>query len=185
MNMASALNQLPFQSSIGRIVISWNDEGHLVGVNWRKENEPCFARIGVPGPILGFVQELEGYFGSGQPLSHHVWQHVGHSEWTPFQYQVYHAIREIPHGETRTYAWVARKIGNISATRAVGQALRKNPLLILAPCHRVVATQSLGGFMGSSEPSDPELMLKQKLIELEHNYRNPVFSFLTPSWNCA
>ncbi len=66
---------------------------------------------------------------------------------TDFQRQVYHATCTIPYGETRSYGWVAEKIGNPKAARAVGQALNKNPLPILIPCHRVIGHDaSLVGF---------------------------------------
>ena len=110
-------------------------------------------------------------------------------EWgdvTEFQQKVLRAITTIPHGQTRTYAWVAMKIGKPKALRAVGQALRRNPFPIIVPCHRVVgADGALVGFMGVKE--DPSkcgggsdaLSLKSLLIKTEHQYLNPVFSFLT------
>lgn len=69
-----------------------------------------------------------------------------------FQIAVYEACREIPRGQTRSYSWIASQIGRpkacpARAARAVGQALARNPLLIVVPCHRVVrADGSLGGF---------------------------------------
>ena len=67
--------------------------------------------------------------------------------YTDFQRDVFKATLEIPFGQVRTYAWVAKKIGRPRAGRAVGQALKKNPLPYLIPCHRVIATDgSLGGF---------------------------------------
>lgn len=66
---------------------------------------------------------------------------------TAFEQDVWLALKEIPYGETRTYKWLARKIGRTKAYRAVGNALRKNPLPIILPCHRVVASDgSLCGF---------------------------------------
>lgn len=80
---------------------------------------------------------------------------------TPFQKQVWEAARLIPYGETRSYGWVARQIGKPQAARAVGQAVGKNPFLIVVPCHRVIAGDgSLGGF-------GDELEIKQSLLELE------------------
>ncbi len=79
----------------------------------------------------------------------------------PFQRAVLNAICRIPFGETRTYAWVARAIGKPGAARAVGQALHTNPIPIIIPCHRVVASDgSLGGYGGG-------LPLKKKLLRLE------------------
>ena len=80
---------------------------------------------------------------------------------TPFQRQVWRATRLIPYGETRSYGWVARHIGKPQAARAVGQALGRNPFLIVVPCHRVIASDGgMGGFGG-------DLEMKQALLELE------------------
>jgi methylated-DNA-[protein]-cysteine S-methyltransferase len=80
---------------------------------------------------------------------------------TPFQRQVWEATRLIPYGKTMSYGWVAMQIGKPQAARAVGQALGKNPFLIVVPCHRVIASDgSLGGFGG-------DLDMKRYLLELE------------------
>jgi methylated-DNA-[protein]-cysteine S-methyltransferase len=71
---------------------------------------------------------------------------------TPFQQKVWSALRSIPFGETRTYAEVATQIGHPGAARAVGAASGRNPLSIVAPCHRVVGTSGeLTGFAGGLE----------------------------------
>ncbi len=83
------------------------------------------------------------------------------SSGTPFQRQVWEATRLIPYRETRSYAWVAAQIGKPQAARAVGQALGKNPLIIIVPCHRVLRTGgALGGFGGGLE-------MKRYLLSLE------------------
>jgi methylated-DNA-[protein]-cysteine S-methyltransferase len=64
----------------------------------------------------------------------------------PFSRKVLEFVHTIPYGETLTYGEVAQAIGNPGATRAVGQALKRNPLPLIIPCHRVVATNSPGGF---------------------------------------
>lgn len=65
----------------------------------------------------------------------------------PFEKDVYRAVLGIPRGETRSYAWVARKIKRPRAARAVGNALNKNPYQGIVPCHRVIkADGSIGGF---------------------------------------
>jgi len=80
---------------------------------------------------------------------------------TAFQRKVWEATRLIPYGETRSYTWVARQIKKPSAVRAVGQALGRNPLPIIIPCHRVIASDSkLGGFSGGVE-------IKKRLLRLE------------------
>jgi len=80
---------------------------------------------------------------------------------TPFQRAVWAAARAIPPGETRTYQEIAAAVGRPGAARAVGQALGANPVPLLVPCHRVLATGGgLGGFSGG-------LGLKARLLALE------------------
>jgi len=80
---------------------------------------------------------------------------------TAFQRRVWAATRLIPRGETRSYAWVAAEIKQPGAARAVGQALGRNPLPVIIPCHRVLAAGGgLGGFTGG-------LAMKEYLLGLE------------------
>lgn len=80
---------------------------------------------------------------------------------TPFQRRVWLAARLIPYGETRSYRQLAVSIGQPGAARAVGQALARNPLAIIVPCHRVLkADGGLGGFGGGAE-------MKRHLLSLE------------------
>ena len=80
---------------------------------------------------------------------------------TPFQRSVWDVARSIPYGQTQSYGWIARSLGNPKASRAVGQALGRNPVPVIVPCHRVVrSTGSLGGFSGGLE-------LKQDLLDIE------------------
>lgn len=71
------------------------------------------------------------------------------SHLTPFQQRVLQETRRVPRGQVRTYLQIANSIGNPKAVRAVGQALRRNPIPIVVPCHRVVASDgTLGGYGG-------------------------------------
>jgi methylated-DNA-[protein]-cysteine S-methyltransferase len=71
---------------------------------------------------------------------------------TEFQQRVWHALEEIPFGETWSYGQLARRIGNKNASRAVGLANGSNPISILVPCHRVIgADGSLTGYGGGLE----------------------------------
>ena len=71
---------------------------------------------------------------------------------TEFQRACWQACRTIPRGEVRTYGWVAREAGRPGAARAVGQAMRRNPMPIAVPCHRVVgAGTRLGGYAGAED----------------------------------
>ena len=79
---------------------------------------------------------------------------------SPFIKKVLNALLTIPFGETRTYGEIAKQIGQPKAARAVGGALGKNLFPLLLPCHRIVASSSIGGF---SEGID----LKKKLLDFE------------------
>ena len=127
---------------------------------------------------MDLIAKIEAYFLCGAPIGELPWELIDEESLTPFQQKVYRATAEIPHGETRTYGWLAVKIGAPAATRAVGQSLRRNPIPILVPCHRVVSSHSIGGFMGEEDPTCREIGLKTRLLELEDRFRNPVFSFL-------
>jgi methylated-DNA-[protein]-cysteine S-methyltransferase len=82
------------------------------------------------------------------------------SQGTAFQERVWALLSEIPYGSTVSYGWVANGVGRPRGPRAVGQALGRNPLPILRPCHRVVAAGGLGGYGGGEK-------LKAALLELE------------------
>jgi methylated-DNA-[protein]-cysteine S-methyltransferase len=82
-------------------------------------------------------------------------------EITRFQQNVWQIVRTIPYGETRSYGWVANKLGSPKAARGVGQALARNPMPIVIPCHRVIGSNgSLGGFGGG-------VGVKEFLLRLE------------------
>ncbi len=83
---------------------------------------------------------------------------------TDFEWQVLRAALTIPLGETRSYQWIARKIGRPRAVRAVGQALRKNPYPLIIPCHRVVRSDGTpGGYAGKMDGK------KSKLLAIEQD----------------
>lgn len=80
---------------------------------------------------------------------------------TSFACRVYKAVMGIPLGQVRTYKWVARKAGSSSAYRAVGTALRNNPLPLVIPCHRVVRGNNvLGGYIFGKD-------FKKRILRLE------------------
>lgn len=89
---------------------------------------------------------------------------------TPFQIRCWEALREIPYGQTRSYADMARAIGSPGAFRAVGQANHNNPVAIIVPCHRVVGSNgSLTGYGGGLE-------IKKHLLRLEATQQALQFS---------
>jgi methylated-DNA-[protein]-cysteine S-methyltransferase len=95
------------------------------------------------------LQRLRSYFaGYKMPFP----DELDLSRATIFQREVWQLTRLIPYGETRSYEWVAEQMGKVGAVRAVGQALARNPLPIIVPCHRVVAKDGkLGGYSGGIE----------------------------------
>lgn len=87
---------------------------------------------------------------------------------TPFAQRVWNACRRIPFGETRTYGFLAAELGMApAAARAVGQALRRNPLPLVVPCHRVVPLDGIGGYAGDTGGALAEV--KRRLLEFERN----------------
>jgi methylated-DNA-[protein]-cysteine S-methyltransferase len=91
---------------------------------------------------------------------------LDNSHGTEFQQKVWTALREIPYGEVRTYGQQAVVINNPKAVRAVGSANGHNPLPIITPCHRVIASNNkLGGYTGG-------LDIKKTLLELEKKFSN-------------
>ena len=117
-----------------------------------------FCRSALPGATGKFSRQLQAY-AAGKAIKFGC--RLDLSAGTPFQQKVWRALQTIPRGETRSYAWVAKAIGKPKAARAVGAACGANPVPIIVPCHRVVASDgSLGGFSGG-------LALKKRLLKLE------------------
>ncbi len=104
-----------------------------------------------------YVRELEEYFAGDRrefsfPLD---------LRGTEFQLKCWRALLQIPYGETRTYADMARAVGRPQGFRAVGLANNRNPIAVVVPCHRVIASDgTLCGYGGG-------LDVKQKLLDLE------------------
>lgn len=120
--------------------------------------------VGRYAPTEQVRRELEAYF-NGQlaqfstPLAVHG---------SPFARSVWTALQKIPAGETRSYSQIAAQIGRPTATRAVAQANGANQIALLIPCHRVIgADGTLTGYGGG-------LWRKQRLLEIEQQYTNPV-----------
>jgi O-6-methylguanine DNA methyltransferase len=109
------------------------------------------------GAMRPYVNELEEYFSGKRrkftfPLD---------LRGTDFQIACWRALQAIPYGETRTYADIARAVRKPNAFRAVGMANNRNPIAIVVPCHRVIASDgTLCGYGGG-------LDVKRKLLELE------------------
>lgn len=115
-------------------------------------------------PLLAqAAEQLAEYFGGTRTAFELPLDPAG----TPFQQQVWAALREIPYGETRSYLAVARQLGRPTAIRAVGAANGRNPIAIVTPCHRVIGSDgSLTGFAGGLDN-------KRHLLALESSALSP------------
>ena len=110
-------------------------------------------------PALVKVKEQLRRYYAGEPVAFQV--ELDLEGYTPFQIRVWQATQEIPYGQTRPYSWLAEQVGSPRAFRAVGQAMARNPIPIIIPCHRVLRKDgSLGGFGGG-------LDMKRRLLEME------------------
>lgn len=154
-------------SPVGQLTLIASDKG-LMAVLWENEDP---KRVGIDKgecssnfPLLQQVeQQLQEYF-AGQRQQFDLPLHfIG----TDFQKQVWQALLSIPYGETRSYLQIAQQIGNEKSVRAVGAANGKNPISIIAPCHRVIGSSGkLTGFAGGLEA-------KAFLLQLESPARQP------------
>lgn len=157
------MTRLLLASPLGPLLLEYDADGVRALRYWPQGEHPPAGTRDAPAAAdaLGrqLVRELDEYFAGARrdfslPLA---------PAGTAFQQRVWRALREIPCGETRSYAALARRLGLPHAARAVGQANRANPLPILIPCHRVVAADGrLGGYLGADG-----LALKRWLLALE------------------
>jgi methylated-DNA-[protein]-cysteine S-methyltransferase len=152
-----------FDSPLGQILLV-SDGSHLTGLYFRgQKHEPLFPHA--PGwrsepdsPIFLDASAQLGQYFSGRrkefdlPL---------HPTGTPFQRKIWDALREIPFGDTVSYAQLAARAGCVNSARAVGAAVGRNPISVIVPCHRVIGSAgSLTGYAGGLER-------KRALLDLE------------------
>lgn len=155
-------------SPVGKLTLVASDRG-LAAVLW-EDDDPKRVRLGplqenAEHPVLVETErQLRDYFeGRLEKFSLEL-DFAG----TEFQKQVWAALLTIPFGETRSYAQVAEQIGNPSAVRAVGAANGKNPISIIAPCHRVIGSNGkLTGFAGGMEAKAFLLKLETRELALQ------------------
>lgn len=184
------MNHLQCRINIGTLGVTWSGRDQISRIDWY-DIGPVAPVLGIaamgdemrgvhcPPQVALIIKKLKKYFNEGEPIGKIDPDWLDRSSWSDFQKRVYDLLIKIPHGETRTYAWVADMMGSAkrSAPRPVGQALRRNPVPILVPCHRIVSTGDMGGFMGTQNPDSTELRLKRWLIDHENQYLNPHFPF--------
>jgi methylated-DNA-[protein]-cysteine S-methyltransferase len=142
-------------SPVGLLKLVASDSA-LVAVLWEND-DPKRVRLGslvedVDHPILCLAEQQVGEYFAGARKSFDLPLDFGG---TPFQKKVWPELLNIPFGQTRTYGQIANAIGKPRAFRAVGAANGKNPISIVAPCHRVIGKDgSLTGFAGGLEAKE-------------------------------
>lgn len=155
------LATMTIASPVGRLTLVANDAA-LVAILWETD-DPARVPLGSPieddaHPVLIEAARQLGEYFEGQRTRFTVpLDFIG----TEFQRAVWQALLAIPFGETRSYRQIAEQLGRPSAVRAVGAANGRNPISIIAPCHRVIGTDgTLTGFAGG-------LAAKAHLLGLE------------------
>jgi methylated-DNA-[protein]-cysteine S-methyltransferase len=148
-------------SPVGRLTLVASDLG-VAAILWEND-EPRRVRLNIAAedrehPLLVEAERQLGEYFAGRRRTFALTLDL---EGTPFQTEVWNALLTIPFGETRSYREIARQIGRPAAVRAVGAANGRNPISIVAPCHRVIGTNgALTGFAGGLE-------VKARLLALE------------------
>jgi methylated-DNA-[protein]-cysteine S-methyltransferase len=135
-------------SPVGRLKLVATGEG-LAGILWETDRRMDTATENTKHPVLLEAErQLAEYFRGRRRKFSLKLAFAG----TAFQRTVWSALLTIPFGETRSYAQIAEQIGKPAATRAVGAANGRNPISIVAPCHRVTGSSGkLTGFAGGLE----------------------------------
>ena len=153
-------------SPVGALKLVAHDHA-LVAVMWDNEDHKRvrLAELieNIQHPMLLKVkQQLEQYFAGQRQQFNLPLDFQG----TDFQQRVWRALLTIPYGETRSYKDIALQIGNEKAVRAVGAANGRNPISIIAPCHRVIGSGgALVGFAGGLDKKQILLSLEQGQIQ--------------------
>ena len=149
-------------SPLGELLLTGDGEA-LTGLHIREGRRPVEPAPGTeraPAAFAAAEAQLGGYFAGER------WEFdlaLDERAGTPFQRQVWNALREIPYGETASYGELAERVGRPTAVRAVGAANGRNPISVIVPCHRVIGTGgSLTGYGGGLER-------KRLLLELEQS----------------
>jgi len=147
-----------FNTALGRIRLTWTAEG-ICGLRFQEEL-PDHEDKSAPVWVLEAMRRLMSHLASHR-------QELGDipldlSDLTPFQRRVAEVLRGTRPGAVISYGEVALLAGRPGAARAVGQAVKANPVLILVPCHRVVAAKGPGGWSAFGTPER-----KARLLEIE------------------
>jgi methylated-DNA-[protein]-cysteine S-methyltransferase len=154
--MTSTTFTMPMDSPVGRLVLE-SDGDVLVGI-WLPSGTKFAGGAGDDAPpvLKDTATQLEEYF-AGERTEFDVPMEL---DGTAFQKEVWAELSRIPYGETISYGELARRVGRPKGPRAVGQANGRNPIPIIVPCHRVLASNGIGGYGGG-------LPMKRSLLAVE------------------
>ena len=153
-------------SPLGKLLLE-EENNKLVRVHFMEPDEIKNAKMEkmphqgprAPSPVLDkTADQITGYFLGELKRFNVPFDTPGGTE---FQRECWKALGTIPFGETRTYGWIAEKAGHPKAARAVGQAMNRNPLALVLPCHRVI------GSKGEMTGFGPGIDKKRFLLDLE------------------
>lgn len=155
-NTMEAVAQWKYDSKIGPLYLVAGTTG-LQGVFWKKQSAPMIKTLKENPILMNTTEQLEEYLDGKRKKFELPLEMIG----TDFQKKVWKELTKVPFGKTLSYKDIATKLHNDKATRAVGTANGKNPLCIIVPCHRIIASDgTLGGYSGG-------LGIKTKLLALE------------------
>ncbi|GBR09311.1 methylated-DNA--[protein]-cysteine S-methyltransferase [Acetobacter oeni] len=154
--------QLSLHSPLGPLTLS-EEDGAIIALDWGwgRDQTETELLVAARAWLHAWFDKPEGAFPF--PLK---------PEGTPYQKKVWEILLQIPTGEVRTYSSIASEAGG--SPRSVGQAVGRNPIPILIPCHRVVAARSMGGYSGDGGIDD-------KIWLLEFEGARPVHPHMEPS----
>jgi methylated-DNA-[protein]-cysteine S-methyltransferase len=147
---------MPMDTPIGQLVLE-SDGDVLIGI-WLPVTGRKVKATGHDAPpvLKETVTQLEEYF-AGERTEFDIPMEL---DGTEFQRQVWAELSRIPYAETISYGELARRVGRPKGPRAVGQANGRNPIPIIVPCHRVLASNGIGGYGGG-------LPMKRALLAVE------------------
>jgi methylated-DNA-[protein]-cysteine S-methyltransferase len=154
--MSTATYTMPLDTAVGRLTLE-SDGDVLTGI-WLPNKATKTSRGGDDAPpvLKETATQLEEYL-AGERTEFDVPMEL---DGTDFQRSVWKELRRIPYGKTISYGELARRVGRPNGPRAVGQANGRNPIPIIVPCHRVLASNGIGGYGGG-------LPLKRALLAVE------------------
>ncbi len=147
---------MPLDTPVGRLVLE-SDGDVLIGI-WLPTQGRKARSTGADAPpvLKETATQLEEYFARERTEFDVPMELDG----TPFQKEVWAELSRIPYAETISYGELALRVGRPKGPRAVGQANGKNPIPIIVPCHRVLASNGIGGYGGG-------LPMKRTLLAVE------------------